>query len=113
MHEVGIMQAALDQAVERIECEEATRIHRLTLRIGAMSGVVAEALEFAFAALTPGTPAEGAALVIEMVPTVCYCDRCAREFRPVDIVFSCPDCGEWSSEERSGRELELVSVEVS
>jgi hydrogenase nickel incorporation protein HypA/HybF len=113
VHEAGVMQTALDQAVERMASVQATRIHRLTFRIGAMSGVAAEALEFAFAALTPDTPAEGASLAIEMVPTVCFCGPCGREFRPRGIIFACPACGEWSSEERSGRELELVSVEVS
>ena len=40
----------------------------IRLRIGALSGVVPEALEFAFEALRPGTLAEKAELAIESVP---------------------------------------------
>jgi hydrogenase nickel incorporation protein HypA/HybF len=113
MHEVGIMQTALEAATEAAYSRGAKRIHRLTLHVGRQAGVVAEALAFAFAALAPGTPAEGAELVLETMPAVCHCAACRVEFQPPGDVFACPSCGRLSSDLRQGRELALAAVEVS
>jgi hydrogenase nickel incorporation protein HypA/HybF len=113
MHEVGIVQTALEMALDETRRAGASRIHRLRLRIGALSGVVPEALELAFAAASPGTPAEGAEFEFEEVPVVCRCDECGKEFQPTDIVYCCPHCDALSSSVCQGRELELSSLEVS
>jgi hydrogenase nickel incorporation protein HypA/HybF len=112
MHEVSIMQDALERAFEVLEREGATRILMLRLRIGALSGVVPEALEFAFEAITPGTPAEGGRLEIERVAVSCACRGCGASFEPPDIIFVCPQCQEISSDVRAGMELEIASMEV-
>ncbi len=112
MHEVSLMQGTLDIAVARAQEAGASRIESLTMRIGALSGVVRDALEFAFEVLTPGTLAEGARLIIEDVPVVCYCPGCAAEFEPQGMVFGCPQCGERSAQVRRGREIDLVQMEV-
>jgi hydrogenase nickel incorporation protein HypA/HybF len=113
MHEAGLMQAALDIAADHAVRNGAVRIHRLTLRVGRLSGVEPAALAFAFDAVAAGTPAEGARLEIEAVPTICYCRGCAAEFAPADIIYACPRCGDLSGDVRSGQELELASLEVS
>lgn len=107
------MQTALALAAEQAALQGAAHIHCMKLRVGRLSGVEPAALMFAFEALAPGTPAEGARLEIEMVPTVCHCSGCASEFEPEDFIFTCPRCGQFSSEVRSGQELELASLEVS
>ena len=113
MHEVGIMQSALGMAIAEATRVGATQIHKLRLRIGTLSGVVPEALELAFAAAVPGTPAERAELIVESVPVICQCELCGHHFEPEDIVYLCPICGEISSRVQQGRELELASLEVS
>ena len=113
MHEAGLAQAALEAAAERARDRGATRVHRLTLRVGDLSGVVPEALRFAVEALSPGTAAEGAVFDIEVVPVECHCPACDRPFRPADVVYACPACGAISRDVRRGHELELVSMEVS
>ena len=113
MHEVGLMESALQAALDCAARRGAGRIHRMTLRVGSLSGVVPEALAFAFAAVTAGTAAEGARLEIEEVQVVCRCPDCGREFAPPDVVFECPGCGRLSGDVRQGRELELASLEVS
>jgi hydrogenase nickel incorporation protein HypA/HybF len=113
MHEVGLMQSALELAEEQARLRGACRIHRITLRIGKLAGVELEALTFAFEVVAAGTMAEGAALQVEAVPVVCYCCGCEKEFAPEDFVFACPACGALSQDVRSGQELELTSLEVS
>ena len=112
MHELSIMQSALNQALDQARQAGAVRIHEIRLRIGALSGVVPEALEFAFEALSDGTAAEGARLAIEHVPARFWCANCRREFDADRLFTECPQCHNPSGELRSGRELELASLEV-
>ena len=113
MHEVGLMQSALDLALEAAAKAGASRIHLVALRIGPLAGVEAEALAFAFDVVTQGTAAEGARLEVEAVAVICHCGFCAREFEPAGPFFDCPGCGRPSAEVRRGEELELAHVEVS
>jgi hydrogenase nickel incorporation protein HypA/HybF len=112
MHEYSIMQSALDQALREARRAGAVRVHELRLRVGVLSGVVPEALQFAFEALTAGTPAQGATLVIDTVAARFWCAPCEREFVSANYYSECPDCGTPSNELRAGRELELNSMEV-
>lgn len=107
------MQDTLILATRHAKQAGATRIHRLSMRIGDLSGVVREALEFAFDVIAKDTMAEGATLEIERVPVRCYCSTCAREFDATDCFCECPGCKQPSAEIRAGREMELTSVEVS
>lgn len=113
MHEVSMMQNTLDLAIAQAKQNHATKVERLTMNIGELSGVIPEALEFAFEVLTPGTIAENAQLEIKTIPVVCYCPKCERNFRPESDIFACPQCQQISSNVISGRELELASIMVS
>ncbi len=113
MHEWSVMASALEIALEQTRRQGASSIHSLTLRIGELSGVVPEALTFAFKSLVVGTAAEGARLVVETVPVLCHCLRCGGQFHPTDVIYQCPSCGQISADVRRGRELELASLEVS
>ncbi len=113
MHELSLMQSTLEIALEYAQNQGAQKICQLNLRVGALSGVVPEALEFAFEACVQDTIAAGAHLKIELVPALCYCENCDREFTPPDPIYACPDCGRISSKLIQGRELQLTSLEVS
>ena len=106
------MQSALTQVLEQARDAGASRVHEIRLRVGALSGVVPDALQFAFEALTEGTPAQGARLTIENVPARFWCATCRREFQAPDKFPECPDCHNSSASLRAGRELELASMEV-
>lgn len=107
------MEQTMAIALEHAQKQGATQIHRMTLRIGDLSGVVPEALEFAFDVITSGTLAEGATLEIERVPVVCGCVQCGEEFTPEDIVYCCPQCGYPSAQILSGKEIELLALGIS
>ncbi len=112
MHEVGLMQRTLEIALEHASQHRARSICRVTLRVGALSGVVPEALSFAFDVLTRGTIAEGAKLEMESVPVTCFCAACEQEFAPPDLFYECPRCHQLSTQVRRGQELELAYLEV-
>lgn len=112
MHEVSIMTEAVRLAVETARAQGASRVCQMRLRVGAMSGAVPEALQFAFEAVTEGTPAEGATLAIEPVLASWWCVPCMATFDVDRTLPECPRCGAWSHELRGGRELEIASIEV-
>ena len=113
MHEVSLMEQTLAIAFAHAGRQNASKIHWLKMRIGAISGVVPEALQFAFDVVTEGTIAQGAKLEIEMVPVTCFCPKCDVEFKPDRLFYECPQCGSLSSKIVTGKEIELTSLEVS
>jgi hydrogenase nickel incorporation protein HypA/HybF len=107
------MSRALEIAIDSAKGAGAQRIESIKLRIGALSGVVPEALSFAFDALKAGTMADTAALEVESVTVICHCATCAADFEPSSgPFFECPRCHEPSAHVIQGREMELVAVEV-
>jgi hydrogenase nickel incorporation protein HypA/HybF len=112
MHEVSIMAEAVRMAVESARAAGASRITGLHLRVGALSGVVPEALHFAFEAVTVGTLAERATLTIEHIPARFWCQTCQQEYEAAKMFSECPQCHNSSSELRSGRQMELASMEI-
>lgn len=113
MHEVSMMQNTLDIAIAQAEENGAKKIDLLTMKIGELSGVIPEALEFAFDVLIQGTIAENAQLEIKTIPVVCYCQECDRNFQPENFIFECSQCQKLSTNVVTGNELELASVVVS
>lgn len=113
MHEVGLMQQAVNIALTHAKDAGADRIDAIRMRVGALSGVVPDSLAFAFEIAAQGTIAQDAVLDIEDVPVTCYCAQCRREFTPDDIVYMCPACGRLSADIRAGREFTVSSIEIS
>lgn len=113
MHELSIAQCLVDAACDAARSEGSGRVKRLTARIGVLSGVVKEALQFSFGLAAEGTACEGAVLSIEDVGVSVLCRRCdGPRALPDGWHFVCPVCGAATGELLTGRELELVSVEI-
>lgn len=112
MHELSLMEAVRDQALEQASRHGSGRIVAISLRIGSLAGVEPEALRFAFRVVMADTIAAGARLVIEAVPAVCFCSPCGQPFPAPDGDCQCPRCGAISLELLQGRELELRSLEL-
>lgn len=113
MHELSIAESLIELACELADREQASRIIRLQVRIGAIAGVVKEALRFSFELAAEGTACAGAELEIDDVPLTVHCPRCERT-QPLDDVWNlfCPECGTPTPAILTGRELELAAVEV-
>jgi hydrogenase nickel incorporation protein HypA/HybF len=113
MHEASIIEAVLESAATAARAAGATTITRIHLRVGMLSGVVPEALEFAFEALKPATPAATAALEIERTPATFRCLDCGTAQILDDLTFICPACSGSLIVDSGGDELELTQLEVS
>lgn len=112
MHEMSIVAGVIDAVVPSAEQAGAERVLAISLRIGDMTEVVDEALEFAFEALTEGTICEGAELQVTKVHPRSLCFECGNEFDHDRFHRSCPECGSFETRLVRGKELEIESIEV-
>ena len=112
MHEMSIVAGVIDAVVPSAEQAGAERVLAIVLRIGDMTEVVDEALEFAFEALTEGTLCEGAELRVTKVHPRSVCFECGNEFDHDRFHRACPACGSYETRVVAGKELEIESIEV-
>ena len=112
MHEMGIVASVLEAATAAAHAEGATRINEITLTIGELTEIVDDALMFAFEALTPGTFAEGASLVINRQGARSRCLICDTEFDHDRFERACTSCGSFVCEPIAGRELSIDSIDI-
>lgn len=113
MHELSIALNIIEIASKEAARHGATAVRRVNLRVGPLSGVVREALEFSFEAAVEETALSGAVLDIEEVPLTAWCDACEAE-RSIASAYDlrCPVCGAGVLDIRTGRELEITSIEI-
>jgi len=112
MHELSIAQSLLGIVEEESAPFKDAKVVSVKLRIGKLSGVVPEALKFAFEIITKGGVAEGASLDIEEVPITIKCHQCQKLFIAEDPFMICPHCDGWDVEMISGKELEIRELEI-
>lgn len=116
MHELSIANSlvtAVTEAVAEFPGSAAGVVTEVHVQIGALSGVVPAALEFAWDVACTGTPLVGSTLVIKSIPARIHCPACDCESDVVGaLVLVCPICGRASGDIRAGRELLLSHIVV-
>lgn len=111
MHEVSIIEnvikIVLDSAIEN----KFTRVNKVSLKIGQLSGVMEESLNFAFKSCIIGTMLEGSTLEIDKVNAIAKCEDCMQQFPINHFNKLCPNCKTFSSTIISGYELYINTIE--
>jgi hydrogenase nickel incorporation protein HypA/HybF len=114
MHEMGIAMQIVEIAAASIpKGMENVKIDKVNLKVGKLAAIVPESLRFCFDIVAKDTPISGAKLVIEEVPVVAACNECAAEWTITGPVFTCIKCNSGSIRILSGRELDIVSIEIA
>lgn len=112
MHEQSIVEALLAKALEKAEEANASKILRIYLVVGELSGVLTDSVEFYFGFLSQDTIAAQASLFFTGSPTQVRCRNCNTVFSPKNLNLTCPTCQQRKIEIISGAELYLDSMEV-
>jgi hydrogenase nickel incorporation protein HypA/HybF len=109
MHEMALTQSVVDAV-----CEHAAgrHVHSVTVEVGALCAVVPDAMQFCFDLATEGTVADGARLDLNVQPGSARCRSCGANFDLPDLILLCP-CGSADVEVLAGRDLRILSMEVS
>lgn len=113
MHELSIAQSLAELATAAAQTAGALGVQSVRLRLGPLSGVVEDALQFSWEVVTAETLLAGAQLVVEEAPVVIYCVHCqAQQTLTSTQWLRCPTCGEPPAQIVQGRELELAAIEI-
>ena len=114
MHELSIAHAIVDVVTAALPADGSAGVAAVHLRIGRLAGIEAGALHFSYDLVVEQTPLAGSRLVIEEVPVAIFCPVCDTEQELPGIQrFRCPVCDTPSGDIRRGRELDVVSLELT
>jgi hydrogenase nickel insertion protein HypA len=91
MHEYSIVQALVERVAAEARARHATSVHRLSVRIGELSGVEVNLLTTAYATFRERTICEGAELDVQIVAARWECPACGHTIGRGDLL-SCPAC---------------------
>jgi hydrogenase nickel incorporation protein HypA/HybF len=113
VHELSIATSVVENLTRKL-VNQPGQVVSVRLRIGTLSGVVPDALNFAWEMACSDTRFDGSRLVIEKVEARIWCDACKTEqvLSGVNRMV-CLACGSPATKIVAGRELEIHSVEVS
>ena len=112
MHELSVAQNILEIVRQYVPPEQAGDVTAVRVRVGSLSGIVADSLAFCFSAIVADSEMRRARLDIESVPSECRCRDCRTRFEPEAFIFFCPACGSGHVELVSGSDLQVVHVEL-
>ena len=113
MHEVSIAVSLLEIIEKKCREEGYPSVESLKIRVGKASGILPEAIQFAFEAAKQDTVARNAKLGIDFIPVRGICKDCAGHFEcEPPYILECPFCNSSSFQVISGYEMELVEMEV-
>jgi hydrogenase nickel incorporation protein HypA/HybF len=112
MHELSIAHSIVDVA-QREALTRGARVDAVYVQLGALAGVVKDALLFSYDIATQGTLLEHSQLIIEDVPVSIYCATCQLEQELEGFQsLRCPVCNTPSADVRRGKELDIRALEL-
>lgn len=112
MHEATIAK----NIIELVETEylklKYKKIHSIKIRIGELSGIYPESLEYYFQEYSKNTVLENAKLQFEKAPIKVKCTSCNAILEISDLSIECPNCIKSQYNIIGGDELEIINMEV-
>jgi len=112
MHELSIAMNILDIIREEMKKNNAGKLVAVELEIGALSGVVKDALEFAFEEALKQGNFQDARIIYHEQPGMARCSSCGAEFVTEDYITPCPECFHPYTDIIRGRELKIRSIVI-
>lgn len=112
MHELPVTTSILNIALRHAEEAKATRITDLYLRIGDLSSIVDDSIQFYWDIISRNTIAEGATLHFERIPMQMICLECGQVYHPTPESFDCTACGSQRVTVAGGDEFQLTSIDI-
>ena len=110
MHEYSIVASLIDRVEHEAGVDGATRVNRLYVAIGELSGVERELLQTAFETFRERSICGNAELSIRWVAARWTCPDCVQELDP-EAVLRCRLCGR-PAKLRCGDEIVLERIEM-
>jgi hydrogenase nickel incorporation protein HypA/HybF len=110
MHEFSLAGEVIRLARYEAEKNDAISVSEITIEVGNLSGVEADAFESALGILAEKTILEKSVIKIVRINGRGICPACKKEFEMNRRIDTCPECNQFPSEIRGGKELRVVSL---
>ncbi|NOY52795.1 MAG: hydrogenase maturation nickel metallochaperone HypA [Deltaproteobacteria bacterium] len=113
MHELSIARNILELVDATCHEQGYSGVETVRVNVGKASGIMTDALVFAFNCAKDETLSVNATLEIHEIPVGGRCRECNSDFISQEtIVLNCPRCGGAAFEITTGHELEIFELEV-
>ena len=112
MHEYSIVQSLLESCEEHARENEATRVKKVVVKIGALSGVEVDLLQTAFDTFKEKTICDGCDFIINYQKVIIECLDCKAQSTLEKNEFICPKCESYSTKVIDGEDMYLMSLEM-
>ena len=113
MHELGIVFHIIRTVEDVSRQNDATRIRRVTLQLGEVSGVVKSYLQDCWKwAAAKSELLPGAVLTVETIPAVTVCEDCGQQYPTVQFGLTFPHCQSPSTYLLQGNEMLIKEIEA-
>ena len=111
MHEFSIVQDLLSMCEKNAEENNATKITKVEVKIGKLSGVEPHLLQTAFDTFKEKTICDSAEFCIHHQDLVVRCNDCGQESTLEQNTFACPKC-DGPVKVLDGEEMYLMRLEM-
>ena len=113
MHELSIALRIVESLDEELADEDDLTVSAVTIQVGALTGLVPEALQFSWDMATENSRLQGSKLNIEWVDAAGFCPECQIDRTITNLQsFRCPVCRTPIKQITGGNELEILTMEV-
>ncbi len=112
MHEYSIVQSLLDSCEENVKQNDATKVTKVVVKIGVLSGVEPDLLKTAFDTFKDKTICEESEFIMNIQPVLIKCQTCGKESELQKHEYSCPKCESIEIEILDGEDMFLMQLEM-
>lgn len=112
MHELSVVGEIIRIVTEHASLYRKSRVERIDLVIGKLTGHCVEMLQYYFDILAKGTDLEGARLHAHYIKPVFTCPECGFTFEKNGASFACPACRTTADLKDRGREFYIDAIVV-
>ncbi|VAY87922.1 [NiFe] hydrogenase nickel incorporation protein HypA [hydrothermal vent metagenome] len=112
MHEYSIVQSLLNQCEDNAKANDATKVTKVVVKIGVMSGVEPDLLQSAFDTFKNGTICDDCEYIQNIQPIKIQCLSCNTTSELEKNEYACPKCQSVELDVIDGEDLMLMQLEL-
>jgi hydrogenase nickel incorporation protein HypA/HybF len=112
MHELSLLENVREILEDHAASLNFSKVTQVTLEIGKLSCVEAEALRFGFDVVMRDSLAENATLIITKLDGLGFCGHCQKQVKMLTLYDSCLHCGKPITEVIQGTEMKIKDLVV-
>jgi len=112
VHELSIAHNIIQIVNSSVEQDKLDLVDKIYLKVGLLSNVLIESLNFSYTSIIENTPLENSRLDIELLPIKIRCNDCYEINTTNDFIFSCPNCKSSAINVIGGDEMIISSINI-